>query len=224
MLKAWLPWSLPAPHTSPGTYSDTCTKMSSVPFSGVINPWPWERENCLQTPLKMGPAEARAVLQEEREDFSLVALAQEVAQGEIFAMNTMVPGRAHGTHPQHSEQVRAAMLVTALTKCTRCQGLCSSTGQSQTCWVLTPSRSWSSWWGGGWADPVAGGCPAPRCGCPPVGRGRWATPVTWGSAGAARPVGRWGPMTWWGQWAPPFWDRVGGQQEKGCPGVWAYCW
>lgn len=39
--------------------------MSSVPFSGVINPCPWERENCLQTPLKMGPAEARAVLQEE---------------------------------------------------------------------------------------------------------------------------------------------------------------
>lgn len=39
----------------------------------------------MQTPLKMGPAEARAVLQEEREgDFSLVALTQEVAQGEIL--------------------------------------------------------------------------------------------------------------------------------------------
>lgn len=33
------------------TYSDTWTKMSSVPFSGVMNPWPCERENCLQTPL-----------------------------------------------------------------------------------------------------------------------------------------------------------------------------
>lgn len=106
MLMAWLPWGLPAPH-SPGTYSDTCTKMSSVPFSGVINPWPWERENCLQTPLKMGPAEARAVLQEKREDFSLVALAQVEAQGEIFAMNMTVPGRVQGTHPQHSGQGRA---------------------------------------------------------------------------------------------------------------------
>lgn len=41
--------------------------MSSVPFSGVMNPWPWERENCLQTPLKTGPAEARAVLREGRD-------------------------------------------------------------------------------------------------------------------------------------------------------------
>lgn len=123
MLMASLPWGLLAPH-SPGTYSDTCTKMSSVPFSGVINPWPWERENCLQTPLKMGPAEARAVLQEEREDLSLLALAQEAEQGEIFAMNTMVPGQVHGTHPQHSGQVCAVMLGTALPKCTRSQGLC----------------------------------------------------------------------------------------------------
>lgn len=45
------------------THSETCTKMSSEPFSGVMNPWPCERENCLQTPLNTGPAEARAVLQ-----------------------------------------------------------------------------------------------------------------------------------------------------------------
>lgn len=45
-----------------GTHSDTCTKMSSDPFSGVMKPWPCERENCLQTPLNTGPAEARAVL------------------------------------------------------------------------------------------------------------------------------------------------------------------
>lgn len=44
------------------THSDTCTKMSSDPFSGVMKPWPCERENCLQTPLNTGPAEARAVL------------------------------------------------------------------------------------------------------------------------------------------------------------------
>lgn len=68
----------------PQTYSDTWTKMSSVPFSGVMNPWPWERENCLQTPLKMGPAEARAVLQEERDrDVSAVALTRGAAQGEV---------------------------------------------------------------------------------------------------------------------------------------------
>lgn len=36
--------------------------MSSEPFSGVMKPWPWERENCLHTPLNTGPAEARAVL------------------------------------------------------------------------------------------------------------------------------------------------------------------
>lgn len=45
-----------------GTHSETCTKMSSDPFSGVMKPWPCERENCLQTPLNTGPAEARAVL------------------------------------------------------------------------------------------------------------------------------------------------------------------
>lgn len=65
-LMARLPQGVPALH-DPRTYSDTWTKMSSVPFSGVMNPWPWERENCLQTPLKMGPAEARAVLWEERD-------------------------------------------------------------------------------------------------------------------------------------------------------------
>jgi len=81
--------------------------------------------------------------------------------------------------------------------------------------VLTPSRSWSSWWGGGWAGPAAGGCPAPRRGCPRAGRGRWATPATWGSAGAAPPAGRWGPTTWWGRRAPPFWGRAGGRREEG---------
>ena len=77
--------------------------MSSVPFSGVMNPWPWERENCLQTPLKMGPAEARAVLREERDgDISLAALARGAARGEVCYENTAFPGRVHGTHPQHA--------------------------------------------------------------------------------------------------------------------------
>lgn len=53
-----------------GTHSETCTKMSSEPFSGVMKPWPWERENCLQTPLNTGPAEARAVLGIGRRDRS----------------------------------------------------------------------------------------------------------------------------------------------------------
>lgn len=52
----------PARRGSRGTHSETCTKMSSDPFSGVMKPWPCERENCLQTPLNTGPAEARAVL------------------------------------------------------------------------------------------------------------------------------------------------------------------
>lgn len=38
----------PTPHK---THSDTCTNMSSAPVSGVMKPWPWERENCLHTPL-----------------------------------------------------------------------------------------------------------------------------------------------------------------------------
>lgn len=52
------------------THSDTCTKMSSDPFSGVMKPWPCERENCLQTPLNTGPAEARAVLRIGSGDWS----------------------------------------------------------------------------------------------------------------------------------------------------------
>lgn len=151
--------------------------------------------------------------------------------------NMAFPGRAHGTHPQHPRQVGAVMPGATMVTCTRrkrvLQALLVITVParlSQTvpspltaCRVLTPSRSWSSWWGGGWAGPAAGGCPAPRCGCPPAGRGRWATPVTWGSAGAALLVGRWGPMTWWGRRAPPFWGRAGGQQEKGRPGARVCC-
>ena len=101
MLMAQLSQGVPAQH-DPWTHSDTWTKMSSVPFSGVINPWPWERENCLQTPLKMGPAEARAVLQKERDgDVSLAALAWRAAQGDVCYENMVFPGRVHGTLPQH---------------------------------------------------------------------------------------------------------------------------
>lgn len=139
MLIAWLPQGVLAPDDSQ-TYSDTCTKMSSVPFSGVMNPWPWERENCLQTPLKMGPAEARAVLQEERDgDVSLAALAQGVAQEEVCYENVVLSGRAPGTHPQHSRQVAAVMLGTKMVTCTRhkwfcrcCWSLLGSAGQCQT--------------------------------------------------------------------------------------------
>lgn len=74
--------------------------------------------------------------------------------------------------------------------------------------VLTRSRSWSSWWAAGWAGPAAGGCPAPRRGCPRAGRGRWATPGTWASAGAAPPAGRRAPTTWWERGAPPSWGRA----------------
>lgn len=74
--------------------------------------------------------------------------------------------------------------------------------------VLTRSRSWSSWWAAGWAGPAAGGCPAPRRGCPRAGRGRWATPGTWASAGAALPAGRRAPTTWWERGAPPSCGRA----------------
>lgn len=57
----------------------------------------------------------------KRKIFSLVAFAQEAAQGELFAMNTMVLGQVHGTQPKHSGQV---MLGTTLAKCTRCKGVC----------------------------------------------------------------------------------------------------
>lgn len=91
------------------------------------------------------------------------------------------------------------------------------------CWILTPSRSWSSWWGGGWAGLAAGGCPSPRCGCPPAGRGMWATLATWGSGEVALLAGHWNLTTWWGRWAPPFWRWVGRWWEKGWLDVWVCC-
>lgn len=41
------------------------TKMSSPPCEGRMNPWPWDLEKFLHTPLKTGPDLARTVLQRQ---------------------------------------------------------------------------------------------------------------------------------------------------------------
>lgn len=46
--------------------SEMCTKMSLPPSAGVMNPWPLDREKYLQTPLKVGPCDARAVAEQVR--------------------------------------------------------------------------------------------------------------------------------------------------------------
>lgn len=102
--------------------------MSSVPFSGVMNPWPWERENCLQTPLKMGPAEARAVLREERQrEVPPVALTREAAWGEVcyntgLLWKCVIPWERARQPPAATGQVGAVMPGAVMATCTRYNG------------------------------------------------------------------------------------------------------
>lgn len=48
------------------THSEMWTKMSSPPWEGRMNPWPWDLEKFLHTPLNTGPDLARTVLQRKR--------------------------------------------------------------------------------------------------------------------------------------------------------------